>query len=140
MSASDTEAPLSDIFWIYQMMIRCSAGIFGTVSFLTLRTIKKLFFVLSCFRFYDLNFFYWNLMSRDAFIPKFSVFFRETRKKCQPGKFQENCQTEIFARNSKKYGIFGNKCFLRHQIPAEKIHLIEPEVSQNKEQFLNVFK
>ena len=106
-----------------------------TVSFFTFRTIEKLFFVLSYFRFYGMNFFYWNLMSWDTFIPNFSVFFRETRKKCLPGKFQENCPTEIFACHSKKEGIFGNKCFSRHQIPVEKIHLIESEVSQNKEQY-----
>ena len=39
-----------------------------------------------------------------------------------------------FLRHSKKYEIFGNNCFSRHQIPAEKIHPIESEVTQNKEQ------
>ena len=91
------------------------------------------FFVPSNFRFYEMNFFYWNLMPWEAFIPKYSLFFRVTYKNFQSGNFLRTCQAENFARHSKKCRIFGNKCFSRHQIPVEKIHLIESELTQNKE-------
>ena len=55
-------------------------NIFRAVSFFTFRTIEKLFFVLSYFRFYEMNFFHWNLMAWEAFIPKYSSIFRVTRK------------------------------------------------------------
>ena len=77
-------------------------NIFRAVSFFTFRTIEKLFFVLSYFRFYEMNFFYRNLMPWDAFIPKFSAFFRETRKHFQSGNFPRTCQAEIFLRVSQK--------------------------------------
>ena len=35
------------------------------------------------------------------------------------------------------YGKFENKCISRHQIPVVKIHLIESEITQNKEQLFN---
>ena len=61
--------------------------IFITVSFLTLRTFEKLFFVLSYFRFYEMSFFHWKLMSWEAFIPKYSVFFSGDTQKLSVGQF-----------------------------------------------------
>ena len=54
-------------------------NIFGTIVFFTFRTIEKLFFILRYIRFYEMNFFCWNLMSWEAFIPKYSAFFRGTQ-------------------------------------------------------------
>ena len=50
---------------------------------------------------------------------------------------------KMFVCHWKKYRIFGNKCFSRHQIPVEIIHLIESQVTPNKVQLsivLNVKK
>ena len=80
-----------------------------TISFFTFRTIEKLFFVLSYFRFYEMNFFHWNLMAWEAFIPKYSSLFRVTRKIFSLGSSRENCQAEILLRitrkNTKNMGI-----------------------------------
>ena len=60
---------------------------------------------MSYFRFYERNFFYWNLMPWDTFIPKFSAFFRETRKHFQSGNFLSS-----FLRKTKKHmGIKTNR-------------------------------
>ena len=68
-------------------------NIFRTVSFSTLRTIEKLFFVLSYFRFYEMNFFHWNLMPWEAFIPKYLLFFSKRRaKNFQPGNYPRTWQ------------------------------------------------
>ena len=77
-------------------------NIFRAVSFFTFRTIEKLFFVLSYFRFYKMNFFCWNLMPWEAIIPKYFVFFRVTQK-FQSGKLLENyCQAEKILRVTRK--------------------------------------
>ena len=80
-----------------------------TISFFTFRTIEKLFFVLSYFRFYEMNFFHWNLMAWEAFIPKYSSLFRVTRKIFSLASSRENCQAEILLRitrkNTKNMGI-----------------------------------
>ena len=65
-------------------------NIFRTVSFSTLRTIEKLFFVLSYFKFYEMNFFDWNLMPWEAFIPKYLIFSRATRKQISAWQLSEN--------------------------------------------------
>ena len=77
-------------------------NIFRTISCITFRTIEKLFFVLSYFRFYEMNFFHWNLMTWEAFIPKYSVFFRVTHKNFQPDNFPGICQTENFCASLEK--------------------------------------
>ena len=74
--------------------------------FFRFRTIEKLFFVLSYFRFYEMNFSYWNLKPWDVFIPKFSLIFRVRGTNFQPVKFSDNCQAEIclrVARENIKY-------------------------------------
>ena len=65
-------------------------------------------------------------------IPKNNIFF--------PASFREIARLKFFVCDWKKYRIFGNKCFSRHQIPVDKIHLIESEVTQNKEQLFNCTK
>ena len=65
-----------------------------------------------------------------------------TSKNFQPGNFLRTCQAENFEKinHAKKYRIFGNKCWSRHQIPTEKIHLIESEVTQNIKKKNNILK
>ena len=85
-------------------------NIFRTVSFFfTFRTIEKLFFVLSYIRFYEMNFFHWNLMPWEAFIPKYSLFFRATRKKFSawqvPGKLPGWKCLRVTRKNTENLGI-----------------------------------
>ena len=69
---------------------------------LSFHTIENLFFVLSCFKFYQMNFFFWNLMPWDVFIPEFSLILRVTRTNFQPGMFSDNCQAENLLRVARK--------------------------------------
>ena len=70
-----------------------------------------------------------------------SYFFHLTRKKFQAGYFFGTYQIVIFFMlQVKNYAKFGYKCISRHQIPLEKIHLIDSEGSQNKEQHFNCMK
>ena len=84
-------------------------NIFRAVSFFTFRTIEKLFFVLSYFRFYKMNFFHWNLMPWEAFILKYSAFFWETRKKISAwqvrGKFPDWKCLRVSRKNAENLGI-----------------------------------
>ena len=93
-------------------------NIFRTLSFLTFRTIEKLFFALSYFRFYGMKFFHCNLMLWDAIIPKYFVFFRVTHFSVWqvPDKLPD---WKFLRVTRKKYWIFGNKGFSRHQFPVE---------------------
>ena len=77
-------------------------NIFRTVSFSTLRTIEKLFFVLSYFKFYEMNFFDWNLMPWEAFIPKYLIFSRATRKQISAWQLSENLTGWKFVPLSRK--------------------------------------
>ena len=88
------------------------ANIFRWFSVLTFRTIEKLYFVLSYFRFYDMNFFHWNLMPWEGFTPKYFSSYANF----QPGKFLENCLTEIIEKSE----FFQYKYFSWHQFPKRK--------------------
>ena len=64
-------------------------------------------------------------------------FFERRAKKFSLASSRKIPRLKMFARLSKKCRKFGNKCISRHQIPVEKNHLIESEVTQNKEQLFN---
>ena len=115
-------------------------NIFRTVSLLSFRPIEY------CSLFCDTSdsmrlIFSTGIWCREKHLfPNIPSFF-EWRAKISVGQFFGNLPDwKFFARHSKNCGIFGNKCFSLHQIPVEKIYIIESEVTQNKEQLFNCTK
>ena len=77
---------------------------------------------------------------RSIYSQIFSIF-RATRKRISAWQLSENFPDYKFVCVTRKfYRKFGNKYISRHQIPVEKIHLIESEGTQNKEQLFNCTK
>ena len=99
-------------------------NIFGTVSFLAFLTIVccSLFWVTSDSMRWIFSTGIW--CREKHLFPNIRYFFQWRTKNFSLAIFRELARQKMLARHSKKYEIFGNKGFSRHQIPVEKILLI----------------